>query len=394
MRLSLTVVVVQQPDIGSLRVIKKSSTSAPATYLTIQGGQGSVWTEARVMLGLDRDFEVIFEVENGAASGYVAVDDVTFTGCDDQSAGHSCTYGQFTCASGECVDSHQVCDLQADCGDSSDEAQCQFDAGGSCTFDGDVFGGAAGCRYTQYESDNYDWSVGSAVVSSARAATLTGAGPSQDHTPGTEGGSFAYVDVKTWIVGNVATFATGDTFPASENLCAVRFFYFVSGTDTSAILRVYVRSAAAGSRHLAATFVGTTSADAGRWNFAYVPLASGADFRVEFEAEAGGGASTYGGVIAVDDVTFNEECASGSSPAPPATPCQSDQFSCPRNDIMECLPSSWKCDGYADCDDAFDEQGCQITPPPDQTTPHQDGNVCKPNQVRTISLLSSVEAFS
>lgn len=63
-------------------------------------------------------------------------------------------------------------------------------------------------------------------------------------------------------------------------------------------------------RHLAASFIGF-SAFNNEWQYAYVVLASGADFRVEFEAEAGSGASSYGGIIAVDDVTFNEECSTG-----------------------------------------------------------------------------------
>jgi len=44
----------------------------------------------------------VFEVINGAQSGYISVDDITFNDCAD-SAGQSCGTGRFTCGSGECL---------------------------------------------------------------------------------------------------------------------------------------------------------------------------------------------------------------------------------------------------------------------------------------------------
>ena len=76
-------------------------------------------------------------------------------------------------------------------------------------------------------------------------------------------------------------------------------------------------------------------------------------------------------------------CESGSAVTPSPINCDTNQFKCARNGIVECWPNSWKCDGYIDCDDAYDELGCPtVTPAPDVTTPNQNTGKCQPNQVR------------
>jgi len=365
-------------DMGSLKVVIKLSTAAPLTLLNVQGSQGSAWTQATVTIGSKSDFEIMFEVENGKDAGHVAIDDVIFAGCGDQSAGHNCQVGLFQCDMGICVPGHQVCDLHDDCPDSSDEVGCTF-TNGDCTFDGQIF--ENGCRYTQNKDDNYDWII-STGVANARA-TPTSSGPPTDHTPDSQNGKFVYVDVKTWDVGATAVLTTGDAFKASHDLCAVRFFYYMTGSDTSTILKVFVQSADGKSRQLAATFVGYSVLYDAQWQYAYVPLATTHDFRVQFEGAAGAGNTQYGGVIAIDDVTFNKECTTGSAPTPPPLACSSDEFSCARNGVVECLTTRWKCDGVTDCDDGYDEVGCPpVSTHPQQTTPSQNTGQCRPDQFR------------
>jgi len=45
----------------------------------------------------------VFEVLNGEENGYIAIDDVLYTDCADQSAGQSCGAASFTCDDGTCV---------------------------------------------------------------------------------------------------------------------------------------------------------------------------------------------------------------------------------------------------------------------------------------------------
>ena len=49
----------------------------------------------------------------------------------------------------------------------------------------------------------------------------------------------------------------------------------------------------------------------------------------------------------------------GQGPTPAPIVCDNNiQFSCLNNGVKECLPNSWKCDGYPDCQDGTDEVGC------------------------------------
>lgn len=60
--------------------------------------------------------------------------------------------------------------------------------------------------------------------------TVLDKGPSGDHTPSQQaGGRFTYVDVKTLNVGDVISFLTYTSFPASVGVCKLRFWYFMSG---------------------------------------------------------------------------------------------------------------------------------------------------------------------
>ena len=56
--------------------------------------------------------------------------------------------------------------------------------------------------------------------------------------------------------------------------------------------------------------------------------------------------------------------------------CADGKFQC---DNGHCIPASWHCDGYSDCDDNEDEQDCTTTTPPACDGFQCDNGFCIPS---------------
>ena len=113
-------------------------------------------------------------------TGDIAIDDITFTNCEMPPVKSNCN--KFTCANQACIDVSRVCDFTDDCGDYSDEqncdsfpARCDFENGGICS-------------WSQMDDDQFDWSLGTGV----RCRPDTG--PCVDHTTYTRDGHFLYLN--------------------------------------------------------------------------------------------------------------------------------------------------------------------------------------------------------
>ncbi|XP_026219478.1 MAM and LDL-receptor class A domain-containing protein 1 [Anabas testudineus] len=335
---------------GTIRLLIKTENDLLEVW-NKTGHQGNKWNRAEVPLRKLRNFEVIFEgIRSSDVSGGAALDDLEFTDCA-ANAGEpaSCpAVTDFVCHSGDCIESHLVCDNKADCVDKSDEIDCDhiFRSPGACNFNMGKDQWQEVCQLSQDLDDDFDWRI------SHRAET-PGAGPHTDHSPGGRG-NFLYIHSAPQREGDIAKVTTRRPFPASVGLCHLRFWFFMHGSDRMGTLKVYT----VGPSGTSLLMWATTGNDGKRWTYANVILSNPAPFRVTFQAEVGGDMWTD---IALDDISYTAECMSGGPVTPQPLTCGVDHFQCVYS--FQCIPRSWLCDGEPDCADRSDEEHCPALVP-------------------------------
>ncbi|XP_014036210.2 MAM and LDL-receptor class A domain-containing protein 1 isoform X1 [Salmo salar] len=364
---------------GTIRLLVKTENNGVTEVWNKTGNQGEEWNRAEVPLRKLRNFEVIFEgIRSRDVSGGAALDDLQFTDCDPSAmVPASCpAVTDFVCQSGDCIESHLVCDSKADCADESDEVDCGHIVGlpGACNFDMPKDMWEETCQLTQDPDDDLDWRIG-------QRRDNPGTGPPFDHSPGGEG-KFLYVHSATEREGDIAKVTTRNPFPASIGLCHLRFWFYMHGSDRMGTLKVYTVGSS-GTRLLMWAANGNHG---DRWSYASVILSNTTPFRVTFQAEVGGDVWTD---IALDDISFTTECVVGGPVTPEPLTCGAGQFQCVHS--FQCVPLSWRCDGEEDCADQSDEEQCPSlvpgTLPPQDHCPHPDqyqcfDNTCLPSLLR------------
>ncbi|XP_066536368.1 MAM and LDL-receptor class A domain-containing protein 1 [Hoplias malabaricus] len=321
------------------------------------------WRRAEVPLRSLRNFELIFEaVRAKDVSGGAALDDLEFTDCA-HSVIHpsSCPAAvDFVCKSGGCVDSSVVCDSKADCVDRSDELDCTGLAG-ACDFNMAEDQWELQCQLEQDLGDDFDWHIG-------RGQVHQGTGPSTDHSPDGSGG-YLYVNSAKRKEGDVARVTTQQEFPASVGVCHLRFWFHMHGSKGMGTLKVLT----VGRSGIPLLMWATSGNHGHSWHYSNVVLSNPLPFRVTFQAEVGVDQWTN---IAIDDLSFTQECAVGAPVTSIPPTCDPGYFQCVY--LLECVPLSWRCDGEVDCADRSDEEWCASVVP--GTVPPQNG--CEVGQYR------------
>lgn len=137
---------------------------------------------------------------------------------------NGCPSTSFTCARGSCVDKSRVCDLSDDCGDGSDELNC--DKFNQCDFENGL------CDWQQ-EITSTKWNLGTDFTPTINT------GPSRDHTIGTREGHYIYLEADDQP-GNKAQITSPALLPNSTN-CNFRFFYHLFGENIGE-LNIHVKT--------------------------------------------------------------------------------------------------------------------------------------------------------
>eukprot|EP00795_Rhopilema_esculentum_P012712 gene12712-3431_t len=339
--------------IGDLRVYIEIGTSLTLLWHR-SGNQGDQWTQGTVyIMRRTVPYKIKIEAERSYSTrGDIAVDDITFQGCSLPTAASSCYY-RFRCAKTQaCVPYSRQCDYTDDCGDGTDEINCQYpQISLSCNFEYSL------CYWRQLTDDQFNW------TRSYGSTDSSGTGPLFDHTSGTNYGKYLYAEASyPRIKGDKARIVSRNVMPssASGTSCMIRFYYHMNGDH---IGRLSVKTRQCEAAGCPETLVWTRNVSTGDvWIRHASVLRSSQAFQVIIEAERGSG---YMGDIAIDDVSFYgcipsfrplPTPAPSTTPKPTTTPCASNQFYCPGD--ATCIEAKKRCDYNADCKDGSDEANC------------------------------------
>ncbi|XP_035666825.1 MAM and LDL-receptor class A domain-containing protein 1-like isoform X1 [Branchiostoma floridae] len=228
------------------------------------GNQGDQWIYASVVIPQQSAYNLVFVGTRGLSiAGDIALDDIVIADADTSS-------------------------------DSVLRYACDFETTDLC-------------GYVQHETDQLQWTRQQGATPSA------GTGPSADHSLGTDGGHYMYLETSS--DGSTTPLSEGDAarllsprYPPTTSMC-LTFFYHMYGANIGS-LRVYVKETGT------LTLTWSKSGSLGdTWYMAVAPLVTGDEFQIVFEAARGNGAF---GDIAIDDVVI----VNGSCPVPSVTPAQ------------------------------------------------------------------------
>ncbi|CAF1593620.1 unnamed protein product, partial [Adineta ricciae] len=301
---------------------------------------GDQWESVTLPLGrIARPWRIRFLAERSSGDGTVAIDDVSLKNCQFPPVRSNCTANQFRCARNACIPLDKVCDFSDDCGDNSDELNCQNYI--MCSFEEPT----GMCGWSQDSDNNIDWELGQGETESYKT------GPKRDHTLGLPNGHFIFLEASSPAVQGDRARIASPVLNSTGVSCDFRFFWHMYGEDINA-LNVYTRTNYGGAMNKIWSRVGEVG---DYWSRTDLSLIIGQPFQIVLEAVAGDG---YAGDIAIDDTSFtpgcvlaNIELATVATPVPDTTtpnPCAAmNQFMCIENG--QCIDKAKVCDFKVDC---------------------------------------------
>ncbi|MEQ2262193.1 hypothetical protein XENORESO_000720, partial [Xenotaenia resolanae] len=352
---------------SELKVLLKEG-SRITTLWWLAGGNEDLWQYSKVIIGrIPQHFSLLFEgSSNFNKLGYVAVDDLDFTNCSLPEPQPWCSESTFMCNNSVCVDPNHVCDFSDDCGDWSDEINCEkqgvvercnFEQGLCSWANSDV--DTPGGEWTRHKGEE-GW---------------PNHGPPRDHTENLAAGHYVSPGSHLTEKGQTSEILSKTLLPSFN--CTIRFFYF-SISDASAQLTAQSRTLMSGIDDKMLWI--RESSHSYSWQRAKVTFSSSIISKIAFRYEIG---ATQRGLVALDDISFSKECifdpensklpetlptssphTSSNTPSAttaPVNPCQDNEFFCRQSAGKVCIPATLQCDYNPDCPEGEDEAGCGFT---------------------------------
>nr|XP_009936237.1 PREDICTED: MAM and LDL-receptor class A domain-containing protein 1 [Opisthocomus hoazin] len=316
--------------------------------------EGDQWLQAVIQLGrLPHPFQISLQkISLGFYDGVSAIDDITFENCALPPPELSCEGpGRFWCRDTKaCIDRLLVCDLVDDCGDSSDEDNCNADL--QCNFENGL------CNWEQDVEDEFDW------IRIQGPTPTVNTGPLKDHTTGTARGHYLYMESSDPYQFQDKAILLSPLFnPVDNGTCIFRFHYYMFGKQVYK-LSVFQRTVSNTNGWLLWHTFGNQG---NQWIRQVLYISSSKPFQILVKGTVGDG---FTGDIGLDDMSFlgctfyngnlptASTTTSGTSvPATlPMNNCTEEEFVC--RDSGHCIQMIQKCDFRPDCSDKSDESAC------------------------------------
>ncbi|XP_064478691.1 MAM and LDL-receptor class A domain-containing protein 1-like isoform X2 [Ornithodoros turicata] len=301
-------------DVGSLTVYAEFDTDANVrswkAQTKFEGDRGQFWSRASVDVQWTDPFRfILIGTTKDGYEGVIAVDDISLTPeCalfngslpDPAPTPEACKPSQFTCRDRSCIPASFQCDYTLDCKDGSDEDGC-----GPCDFERD----ACGWR-----------DISRGVVRWERAGASSRSWLKKDRTTGSGDGHVMLLS-NNHMPNQISSRLRSPRLPPISSMCQVQMWVFYRKTSTASE-RLLLRHMVPGEmpNDIATIQEGT------RWNVvtAIVPEYSGNDSSIElYLRHARNNRRRLMRKLAVDDITFSENCTSSSV----SVPCDFDDTS-------------------------------------------------------------------
>ncbi|NXN98006.1 MALR1 protein, partial [Rhinopomastus cyanomelas] len=316
--------------------------------------EGNQWLKAVIQLGqLPHPFQLSLDkISLGFYEGVSAIDDITFENCALPPPALSCEGpNNFWCRDTKaCIDSLLVCDLVDNCGDGSDEDNCNPDL--QCNFENGM------CNWEQDVEDDFDW------IRIQGPTPTVNTGPLKDHTTGIARGHYLYMESSEPRQFQDKAVLLSPLFnPSGDRTCIFRFHYHMFGKQVYK-LSVHKRTVSNTKGLLLWYKFGNQG---NRWIRQTLYILSSKPFQILVEGTVG---DSFTGDIGLDDMSFlGCTLYNGNLPTVSTTTLgTSVPVTLPMNNCTErefvcrasghCIQMIQKCDFRPDCSDESDETAC------------------------------------